>query len=58
MTTPVVAHETVHVGNGATDGLYALHANNGSILWHALSEMGVTAAAVGERTTVENEPDM
>lgn len=49
VTTPVVAHEAVYVGIGATDGLYALHVSNGSILWHALGDMGVTTAAVGER---------
>jgi outer membrane protein assembly factor BamB len=48
VTTPVVTHEAVYVGIGATDGLYALHVSNGSILWHALGDMGVTTAAVGE----------
>lgn len=58
VTTPVVAYETVYVGIGAADGLYALHVNNGRILWHALSDMGVTTAAAGERMTVESESDV
>jgi len=49
VTDPVVAHEAVYVGISATDGLYALHVSNGSILWHTLGDMGVTTAAVGER---------
>lgn len=49
VTVPVVANETVYVGVGATDGLRALSANDGSVLWHALSDMDVTRAAVGER---------
>ena len=47
VTTPVVANETVYVAVGATTGLYALSANNGSVRWHALSDMVVTMAAVG-----------
>jgi outer membrane protein assembly factor BamB len=49
VTTPVVTQEAVYVGIGATEGLYALHINNGSILWHTLSDMSVTTAVVGER---------
>ena len=49
VTTPDVTHEGVYVGIGASDGLYALHVSKGSILWHALGDMGVTTAAVGAR---------
>jgi outer membrane protein assembly factor BamB len=49
VTTPVVTHEAVYVGIGATGGLYALHVSNGSVLWHTLGDMGVTTTAVGER---------
>jgi len=49
VTAPVVTHEAVYVGIGATDGLYALHVSNGSVLWHTLGDMGVTTAVVCER---------
>lgn len=49
VTTPFGAYGTIYVGFGATDGLYALSANDGSVRWHALDDMGVTTAAVSER---------
>ena len=49
MTIPVVTQEAIYIGSGASAGLYALQINNGSILWHALSDLHVTRATVGER---------
>jgi outer membrane protein assembly factor BamB len=46
ITVPSVAYETVYVGIGATDGLYALDSTTGNARWHALNGKGVTAVAV------------
>lgn len=51
---PVVAHKAVYVGIGATGGLYALSANDGSILWHIRSNLLSFTAVAGSEEELES----